>query len=80
MDDGRRDRAPLPLPRTFIFPSPQPRPTTQKGLGGKGVSIPYNAYSRRIYSFNYFLLIGFELKINKKLQRENATAIRAYYK
>ena len=49
-------------------------------LRGKGESIPYNAYSRRMYSFNYFLLIGFELKINEKLQRENVTALRAYYK
>ena len=65
----------LPPPH-FIFPSPQPRPKTQRGLCGKGESIPYNAYSRRIYSFNYFLLIGFELKINEKLQRENATALR----
>ena len=69
-----------PHPRTFIFPSPQPRSTTQRGLCGKGESIPYNAYSRHIYSFNYFLLIGFELKINEKLQQENATAIRGYYK
>ena len=68
------------LPRTFIFPSPQPRPTTQKGLCGKGESIPYNAQNRRIYSVNCFLLISFELKINEKLQRENVTAIRAYYK
>ena len=43
-------------------------------------SIPYNACSRRIYSLNIFLLIGFELKINEKLQRANATTIRACYK
>ena len=41
--------------RTFIFPSPLPRPATRRGLYGKGESIPYNAYSRRIYSFNYSL-------------------------
>ena len=80
MGGGTVPPVPLPLRRTFIFPSPQPRPTTQKGLCGKGESVPYNAYSRRIYSFNCFLLISFELKINEKLQRENATAIRAYYK
>ena len=56
-----------PPPCTFIFPSPQPQPRTQTGLCGKGESIPYNAYSRRIYSFNYFLLIGFELKINGRM-------------
>ena len=72
--------SPPPPPCTFIFPSPQPRPTTQRGLCGKGESIPYNVHSRRIYLFNYFLLIGFELKINEKLQRDNDTAIRAYYK
>ena len=77
---GGTDSSPPPLPRTFIFPSPQPRPTTQKGLCGKGESIPYNAQNRRIYSVNCFLLISFELKINEKLQRENVTAIRAYYK
>ena len=79
---GGTDSPPPPsfLPRTFIFPSPQPRPTTQKGLCGKGESIPYNAQNRRIYSVNCFLLISFELKINEKLQRENVTAIRAYYK
>ena len=71
---------PPPPPCTLIFPSPQPKPRTQRGLCGKAESIPYNAYSHRIYSFNYFLLIGFELKLNEKLQRENATAIRAYYK
>ena len=70
---GRWEEGPSPPPP----PPPQPRPTTQKGLCGKGESIPYNAYSLRIYSFNCFLLIGFELKINEKLQRENATAIRA---
>ena len=42
---------------------------------------PYNAYSRRIYSFNFLLLIAFELKINEKLQRANATTTdRACYK
>ena len=73
-------RSPTPPPPHFIFPSPQPRPTKQRGLCGKGESIPYNAQNRRIYSVNCFLLISFELKINEKLQRENVTAIRAYYK
>ena len=68
---GGTDSSPPPLPRTFIFPSPQPRPTTQKGLCGKGESIPYNAQNRRIYSVNCFLLISFELKINEKLQKKN---------
>ena len=58
MDDGRRDCVPASPPYTFILPSPQPQPSTQRGLCGKGESIPYNAYSRRIYSFNYFLLIA----------------------
>ena len=80
MGGGTDSSRPPPLPRTFIFPSPQPRPTTQKCLCGKGESIPYNAQNRRIYSVNCFLLISFELKINEKLQRENVTAIRAYYK
>ena len=39
-----------------------------------------SAARERVFRTTRFLLISFELKINEKLQRENVTAIRAYYK
>ena len=69
---GRCEEGLRPL-RTFIFPSPQPSYDTKRPLSTTRIAF---ASIRSIL----FLLIAFELKINEKLQRANATTFRACYK